>query len=88
MPRYLIERTVPGLTRAELNAAARRSVTTLTEMPDVKWIRSFVSDAEGKIFCEYDAPSVDSIIEHARRAGLPVDRVTEVDMEISPAMFV
>jgi hypothetical protein len=88
MPRYLIERTVPGLTRAELNAAARRSVTTLTEMPDVKWIRSFVSDAEGKIFCEYDAPSVDAIIEHARRAGLPVDRVTEVDMEISPAMFV
>jgi hypothetical protein len=88
MPRYLIERTVPGLTRAELNAAARRSVTTLTQMPDVKWIRSFVSDAEGKIFCEYDAPSVDSIIEHARRAGLPVDRVTEVDMEISPAMFV
>ena len=52
MPRYLIERTVPGLTRAELNAAARRSVTTLTEMPDVKWIRSFVSDAEGKIFCK------------------------------------
>jgi Protein of unknown function (DUF4242) len=88
MPRYLIERSVPGLTRAELNAAARRSVTTLTEMPDVKWIRSFVSDAEGKIFCEYDAPSVEAIIEHARRAGLPVDRVTEVDMEISPAMFV
>jgi hypothetical protein len=88
MPRYLIERSVPGLTRAELDAAGRRSVTTLVEMPDVKWIRSFVSDAEGKIFCEYDAPSVDSIIEHARRAGLPVDRVTEVDMEISPAMFV
>jgi hypothetical protein len=88
MPRYLIERTVPGLTRAELNAAARRSVTTLTDMPDVKWIRSFVSDAEGKIFCEYDAPSVEAIVEHARRAGLPVDRVTEVDLEISPAMFV
>jgi hypothetical protein len=88
MPRYLIERTVPGLTRSELNAAARRSVTTLAEMPDVKWIRSFVSDAEGKIFCEYDAPSVEAILEHARRAGLPVDRVTEVDLEISPAMFV
>ena len=88
MPRYLIERTVPGLTRAELTAAGRRSMTALADMPEVKWIRSFVSDAEGKIFCEYDAPSVDAIVEHARRAGLPVDRVTEVDMEISPAMFV
>ena len=63
-------------------------MTALAEMPDVKWIRSFVSDAEGKIFCEYDAPSIEAIVEHARRAGLPVDRVTEVDMEISPAMFV
>ncbi|MBK5188472.1 MAG: hypothetical protein JJD97_09505 [Gemmatimonadaceae bacterium] len=25
--------------------------------------------------------------EHARRAGLPVDRITEVALEISPAMF-
>lgn len=87
MPRYLIERSVPGLTRAELTKAARRSIEALAEMPDVKWIRSYVSDTEGKIYCEYDAPSVDAIMEHARRAGLPVDRVTEVAMEISPAMF-
>jgi hypothetical protein len=88
MPRYLIERSVPGLTRTELDAAARRSMAALAEMTDVKWIRSYVSDAEGKIYCEYDAPSVAAIFEHARRAGLPVDRVSEVAMEISPAMFV
>jgi hypothetical protein len=87
MPRYIIERSVPGLTRADLDAAARRSMQALAEMPDVKWIRSYVSDAEGKIYCEYDAPSVDAIFEHARRAGLPVDRVSEVAMEISPSMF-
>jgi hypothetical protein len=88
MPRYIIERSVPGLTSADLDAAARRSIAALTEMPDVKWIRSYVSDAEGKIYCEYDAPSVEAIYEHARRAGLPVDRVSAVTMEISPAMFV
>jgi hypothetical protein len=88
MPRFLIERAVPGLTLADVDAAARRSVAALADMPDVKWIRSYVSDAEGKIFCEYDAPSVEAILEHARRAGLPVDRVSEVAMEISPAMFV
>jgi Nickel responsive protein SCO4226-like len=88
MPRYIIERSVPALGPAELAAAGRRSVAVLAEMPDVKWIRSFVSDAEGKIYCEYDAPSAEAILEHARRAGLPVDHISEVALEISPAMFV
>jgi hypothetical protein len=87
MPRYLIERSVPGLTPDMLDAAARRSAAVLADMPDVKWIRSYVSDAEGKIYCEYDAPSPEAILEHARRAGLPVDRISAVSMEISPAMF-
>ena len=88
MPRYLIERSVPGLTREQLDAAGRRSNAVLANMPDVRWIRSYVSDAEGKIYCEYDAPSVEAVYEHARRAGIPVDRVTEVALEINPAMFV
>ena len=88
MPRYIIERSVPGLSREELMAAGRRSVAALATMPDVRWIRSYVSDAEGKIYCEYDAPSLEAMREHARRAGLPVDRISEVELEISPAMFV
>ena len=88
MPRYIIERSVPALTSDELHAAGHRSIQALAGMPGVKWIRSYVSDAEGKIYCEYDAPSIEAILEHARRAGLPVDRVSEVSMEISPAMFI
>ena len=88
MPRYIIERSVPGLSREELFAAGRRSAAALAEMPDVRWIRSYVSDAEGKIYCEYDAPSADAILEHARLAGLPVDRISEVALEINHAMFV
>jgi hypothetical protein len=88
MPRFIIERSVPGLTRDELMAAGRRSKAALVELPDVRWIRSFVSDAEGKIYCEYDAPSLESIREHARRAGLPADRISEVALEINPTMFV
>lgn len=88
MPRYIIERSVPGLSSEALTAAARRSIQVLADMPDVKWIRSYVSDAEGKIYCEYDAPSIEAVREHARRAGLPADRISEVTMEISPAMFV
>jgi uncharacterized protein DUF4242 len=86
MPRYIVERRAV-ITREELEAAGRRSVATLQGMPEVRWIRSYVSDAEGKIYCEYDAPSPEAIREHARRAGLPVDSISEVALEISPAMF-
>jgi Protein of unknown function (DUF4242) len=87
MPRYIIERNVPALSREELAAAARRSIEVLNGMPGVRWIRSYVSDVEGKIYCEYDAPSIEAIREHARRAGIPADRVSEIALEISPAMF-
>ena len=87
MPRYIIERTVGTLTAEELEAAARKSNAILAEMHDVRWIRSYVSHAAGKMYCEYDAPSVDAIMEHARRTGVPVDKVSEVSLEISPAMF-
>jgi hypothetical protein len=87
MPRYIIERTVPALSREDLEAAARRSIAVLANMPEVRWIRSYVSDVEGKIYCEYDAPSPEAIHEHARRAGVPVDRISLVALEISPAMF-
>jgi hypothetical protein len=87
MPRYIIERSVPALSREELDAAARRSIAVLEGMPGVRWIRSYVSSAEGKIYCEYDAPNPEAILEHARRAGLPVDRISEIALEISPAMF-
>jgi hypothetical protein len=87
MPRYIIERTVPALSREDLAAVARRSMAVLADMSEVRWIRSYVSDTQGKIYCEYDAPSPEAIYEHARRAGLSVDRISEVALEISPAMF-
>ena len=87
MPKYLIERNVGSLTREELEEAVARSKTALAGMPGVVWIRSYISDVEGKIYCEYDAPDPEAVREHARRAGLRVDRISEVALEISPAMF-
>jgi len=88
MPRYIIERSVPGILREQIPEAARKSKEVLAGMPGVVWIRSYISEAEGKIYCEYDAPNVEAIREHARRAGLPADRIAEVAMEVSPDMFV
>lgn len=88
MPRYIIEREVGKLTRDELRAASLRSNAVIAGMSGVVWIKSYVSDAEGKIYCEYEAPDAEAVLEHARRAGLPADRISEVTLEISPAMFV
>jgi hypothetical protein len=87
MPRYIIERSVPAMSREQLAEVGRRSNAVLAGMPEVRWIRSYVSDAEGKIYCEYDAPSPEAILEHARRAGIPVDRISRISLEINPAMF-
>ena len=91
MPRYIIERNVPNLsdlTPEEKEALSRKSIEVAASMPGVVWIKSYVSDAAGKIYCEYDAPNPEAILEHARRAGLPADKISEVAMEVSPEMFV
>ena len=88
MPRYIIERTVGRMSREELDFAGKKSNEVLAQMPEVVWIKSYVSELEGKIYCEYDAPNPEAILEHARQAGLPVDRISQVALEISPDMFV
>jgi hypothetical protein len=88
MPRYIIERDVGELSLEEVEAGARRSKEVLAGLPGVVWIRSYISQAEGKIYCEFDAPDPEAILEHARQAGQRVDRISEVALEIDPAMFV
>lgn len=88
MPRYIIERNVGSITREQLTAAGKSSNSVLIDMPEVVWVKSYVSDAEGKIYCEYIAPNPEAVLEHARRAGLPADKISLVSLEISPEMFV
>lgn len=88
MPRYIIERTINGLSRETLNAAGKRSNQALAEMPGLVWIKSYVSESEGKIYCEYEAPNPEAILEHARRAGIPADKISEIALEVNPNMFV
>lgn len=87
MARFIIERTTGPLTREQIDAAGRLSNAVLEQMDGVTWIRSYVSHADGKIFCEYEAPNAELIREHARRAGLPADAIREIQLTISPDMF-
>lgn len=86
MPKYVVFRTVGKLTEEEIQAAGSRSLEALDLMPEVRWIRSYYSAAEGKIYCEYEAPSAELVFEHAQRAGIPFDHA-EVVRELEPAMF-
>jgi Nickel responsive protein SCO4226-like len=86
MPKYVVFRTIGEVSEEEMDAGMRRSMEVAEQMPGVRWIRSYYSAKEGKIYCEYEAPSLESVIEHARRAGIPVDRA-EVVQELEPSMF-
>ena len=86
MPKYVVFRTVGEVSEEEMDVGMRRSMEVADQMAGVRWIRSYYSAEEGKIYCEYEAPSTEAVIEHARRAGIPVDRA-EVVQELEPSMF-
>jgi hypothetical protein len=86
MPRYLITRTVPPLTEEQIAAAGKLS-KAVTEELGIKWIKSYYSEKDGKFYCEYEAPNVELIYEHGRRAQLPVDSVSMISGQFDPSMF-
>jgi hypothetical protein len=87
MPKYMIERTVPGagqMDSAALAAIAAKSNGVLRDLgPDIQWVESYVTD--DKIVCVYLATSDDLIREHGRCGGFPVDAVTQVRAIIDPS---
>jgi len=86
MPRFLVTRTLPPLTSEQLDAVGRSVVTECGKL-GMQWIRSHVT-ADGKhSFCEFEAPSAEACREHASRAGLPVDDVIPLGLEIGPSQF-
>jgi len=86
MPKYMVSRTVGGTSEQEIEATCLSAMDVLDQMPDLRWVRSYYSAAEGKIYCEYESPSAELIFEHARRAGISIDKA-EVVQELEPSMF-
>lgn len=86
MPRYVIERELPGagqLSGAELRAISRKSCEVLQALgPDIQWVQSFVTG--DKIYCVYVAPDAEIIREHARCGGFPANTISAVRAVIDP----
>jgi hypothetical protein len=86
MPKYVIERDLPGageLAAEELRAISRKSCEVLQALgPDIQWVQSFVTG--DRIYCVYIAPDMEIIREHARCGGFPANRISEVRAVIDP----
>jgi cell division inhibitor SulA len=86
VPQFVIEREIPGagtLSETQIRDIVLQSLETLKEMgPQIQWLHSYVT--EDKLYCLYLAPDEESIREHARRSGIPADRVAAVRRLIDP----
>ena len=86
MPKYVIERKIPGVGKSsadELKGISQKSCGVLNAMgSQIQWLESFVTG--DKIYCIYIAPNEDVVKEHARQGGFPADSISEVKAVIDP----
>ena len=87
MPKYVIEREIPGagsLTPEQLKGISQTSCGVLSNMgPQIQWVHSYVTD--NKIYCIYHAPNEEMVREHAKQGGFPANAVSKVSTIIDPA---
>jgi hypothetical protein len=86
MPKYVIEREIPGagdLGADQLQAISQKSCEVLRGLgPQIQWVHSYVTG--DKVYCIYIAPSEELIREHAAKGGFPANRISEVKTVIDP----
>jgi len=86
MPKYVIEREIPGagnLSPEQLKAVSQTSCGVLRNLgPQIQWVNSFVT--ADKIYCIYIAPNEEMVREHASQGGFPANSVSEVMTVIDP----
>jgi hypothetical protein len=86
MPKYVIEREIPGagnMSPEELQGASQKSCSVLQNLgPQIQWVHSYVT--ADKLYCVYIAPNEEMIREHAQQGGFPANRISEIKTMIDP----
>jgi hypothetical protein len=86
MPKYVIEREIPGagnLTQEQILEISQKSCSVLKNLgPQIQWVESYVT--QDKIYCVYIAPNEEMVREHAKQGGFPANHVSEVKRMIDP----
>ena len=87
MPKYVIEREIPGagqFTDDDLKGISQKSCSVLQKLgPNIQWIHSYVTD--DKIYCVYQSSNEDLIRQHAEKGGFPANSIAEIKATIGPA---
>lgn len=86
MPKFIIERVVPGagnMSGDDLRSISQRSCKVLNQLgPSIQWVHSYVTD--NKIYCVYIAPNEEMVREHARLGGIPANHIAVIQEIIDP----
>lgn len=86
MPKYVIERDLPGagkLSARELQGISATSCGVLRDLgPQIQWLQSYVTG--DKIYCVYIAPDEQLVREHAKQGGFPANRISRITAVIDP----
>jgi len=86
MPKFVIERTLPGaggLSSEDLQGISQKSCGVLNQLgPQIQWVQSYVT--ADKIYCIYVAPDAETVRKHAQLGGFPADQISEVKSVIDP----
>ena len=89
MPEYVIEREIPGagqMTEDQLRDVSLRSLEVLRGLgTQIQWLHSYVTD--DRLYCVYLAPNEDLIREHARKLGVPANRISAVRRLLEPKNY-
>jgi hypothetical protein len=89
MPEFVIEREIPNvgnLTEAEIKDVSVRSLDVLKSLgSQIQWLHSYVTD--DRLYCVYLAPDENVIREHARKLGVPANRISAVRRLIDPKRY-
>ena len=86
MPKYVIEREIPGagnLTPEQLKGISQTSCGVISKLgPSIQWVHSYVTT--DKVYCVYNAANEELVREHARQGGFPANSVSRVAAIIDP----
>lgn len=86
MPKFIIEREIEGagkLTQEDLQGISQKSCSILKDMgPEIQWVQSYVTD--DKVYCIYNAPDEQAILDHAKAGGFPANNITPIKNIIDP----
>lgn len=77
--RYLVEWDLPeGLSMDSYLARKREKAPLYAQVPETRFLRTYVREDMGKCLCLYDAPDAEAVVRARKAVETPIDRLHEL----------